>query len=54
MDVITAVQAAEILGLKRRQVLNLVDRLGGTKLPGIRGAWLFGRDVVEQYARSRK
>lgn len=55
-NLITTRKAAEELGLSTRQVLRLVEREQLTptaKLDGLRGAFLFEPDEIEQLKRSR-
>jgi hypothetical protein len=50
-DWIIAVEAAAVLGLSKRQVTRIADKLEG-QIRG--GRWWFRRDAVIQYAEERR
>ncbi|CPR11950.1 hypothetical protein BN971_03243 [Mycobacterium bohemicum DSM 44277] len=50
-ELITAKEAAEVLGLSKRQCQRIAADLGG-RIVG--GRWLFGRAAVSEYAEGRR
>jgi hypothetical protein len=51
-ELIGTVEAAQILGVTRRQAVRLARSLDGQQLPN--GTWVFRRGAVEDYRKARR